>query len=1672
MRDTKPRGLIFVIFFIAFTYASTCPENQYTAQTQKYKVEFENDATWKFSEFAAYTQAPMLDRASSMLTKEELFDFLDNSGQTAFPVVGADEWTTVIDYENGDAPSYVRWYQVGTAGGSGYKSMSSWKTYSEGGSTGITALETNYDWLGYNFRWQATTCDSNGDTASTRTPLISFNPANEIFNGAERQSLESVTWNFRAGSGFTLFAKAKYNSGSTNYDSIFEFATGVSDNRIWIKRNNNQYYYGFYPGGCGEINNGGSISDGTYNEIVFAFNTVTQKIVLNVNGVTLHEKTCSLPSTSSFTSDIVWMGSDIYNDQLNGGIAGLYAYDEFVPPSEWPDYLSRIKIGSLDDDGSGASCHSKVVTECKTCPSGSTSPAGSISSDACVCAVNTYKNKLVHTFVDGGSLSAEEFNGNRLVASETVNLHDQPWTFIMKIKAGSGSAAASDYMKAFVVGRNCGTNDCIQVGWKSNTWEIYVGLAGSIKTGYPAAKTSTGNYDEIVVRVSAANGVRFRVNGVESTYTSSTSFSWIDKAQLVTVGGRYDSDSDNTVASSNYLRGHVAGFYAYQRELSDDELTPVLSDIRENLVDDVVVSECSACPSGSTSPAGSTSADSCECAADLYKHEGSCLACPSGMLSPAGSTSSNACACAADSYLQPKILDKDSNSFSATTFQFSQADPSFPYGHLAAPQMAVENGLRIPTLQEAENFLSDTSNCHPTNTNGMTTSVQLPVIDTSRASGYNYLQSACGHSAYNTVQQYDADVIVKMDGSGAWGNSGWNYKVYLFIVDVASEISYFCQSCPPSMTSLPGSTSVNDCTSTCASGTYLFTIPDIEWQFRGGDSWGSLQQHEFVQAGIALGYQSRYLTKEEMTAWMSANGNSLPSTYQVWAYVSPGQSKTYGLWGIWTNEFHQYAGFEHDGTFAGSNDMPEGYFFRKNQPGTLCKTCSTGQVTANDGAISVDACICAANFYATADEDMLTYTDSNFYVSSNRGLDQNTVYYETTQNGFALEFHHWDEKTPWANGFVLFSYDGVYNTKTNNLAEVRITSLVPGAEYKINLFHYLQNGWQNVYWHEGEFMFSVNGGSLQRFDTVEMPSSGVPPPTTVLTVAAKDDGTISLLFTRDMQIDAGGRFTSDCAVFNPPLRNCNAAGRHLVLSGLSIAPVCASCPGELTSPPGSTDISDCTCPVNTFEKTPAFSLFRFNGDSSDEVGTASIHKIGGTAATFVSDPARGSVLNVNSMLYKIESMTLGNMLDSSTFTISAWMLFKDLTSDSLLLSRFDTSGGDDRGGFIFWVKSKKLVLQQYYGPSSTPYMIESNSELSATNQWYHVALVKKSDAEVQIFIDGNLDRSFTMSPAAKSMRSPISFIGLGAYCYTSTSSDTGYVCATATSYLDIANFYAQDLHFYDYALSELEIGYLSAGDQLSCSSCPDGMTSLAGSTSISACACADNQQTVAFKNDKLQAWYKLESDGLDSGPHAAHLQTRLSATANFVSGQYLSVLDDVSFLIPREKTGLIIPAGTTELTVSFWVKNWIDGYVMRWVESNLLFWENSDASKDGEASIEGSTLKTLFTQSSEWTHMLFVFDQTQIVFYENGVFKDHSTAAKIPAGGFVQEADNDAGLFCNPYAASNAHDFRGDIKDIRFYLAAFTSAEAQALHAGVGSCEGETEESTPVSTCCYKTWPE
>ena len=143
---------------------------------------------------------------------------------------------------------------------------------------------------------------------------------------------------------------------------------------------------------------------------------------------------------------------------------------------------------------------------------------------------------------------------------------------------------------------------------------------------------------------------------------------------------------------------------------------------------------------------------------------------------------------------------------------------------------------------------------------------------------------------------------------------------------------------------------------------------------------------------------------------------------------------------------------------------------------------------------------------------------------------------------------------------------------------------------------------------------------------------------------------------------------------------------------------------------------------------------------------------------------------------------------------------------------------------------------------------------------------------------------------------------------------------------------------------------------------------------------------------------------------------------------------------------MVIPTGTRELTVSFWIKNWVDGYVMRWVPSNLHFWESATTSTEFEATVENNALKFLLAQTTDWSLLVTVFDTTGATLYKDGVVLASSTTAKIPAAGFEQEADKDAGIFCNPISATTGHNFHGDLKDLRFYTTAFTAKEVLELY--------------------------
>ena len=238
----------------------------------------------------------------------------------------------------------------------------------------------------------------------------------------------------------------------------------------------------------------------------------------------------------------------------------------------------------------------------------------------------------------------------------------------------------------------------------------------------------------------------------------------------------------------------------------------------------------------------------------------------------------------------------------------------------------------------------------------------------------------------------------------------------------------------------------------------------------------------------------------------------------------------------------------------------------------------------------------------------------------------------------------------------------------------------------------------------------------------------------------------------------------------------------------------------------------------------------------------------------------------------------------------------------------------------------------------------------------------------------------------------------------------------------------------------------------SCAPCPGEMaTQGVGAQGIGECGCAKGSYfQKAFKYDSLTAWYKFETDAQDYGPNGVHLQPRLDATPSFSPDGHIIANDDISYLLPTPQT--VIPTGTTTLTVSFWVKNWVDGHIMRWVPSNLYFLESSNDAAQFEAAVEASTLEHLLATNTAWSLMVAVFDTTGTTLFKDGIKLANSSTAKIPAEGFEQESGQDVGIFCNPESASSAHDFHGEFKDLRFYTAAFTAEEVQQLYQDSPRC--------------------
>tara|TARA_B100001142_G_scaffold254224_1_gene255174 strand:- start:3043 stop:16521 length:13479 start_codon:yes stop_codon:yes gene_type:complete len=494
---------------------------------------------------------------------------------------------------------------------------------------------------------------------------------------------------------------------------------------------------------------------------------------------------------------------------------------------------------------------------------------------------------------------------------------------------------------------------------------------------------------------------------------------------------------------------------------------------------------------------------------------------------------------------------------------------------------------------------------------------------------------------------------------------------------------------------------------------------------------------------------------------------------------------------------------------------------------------------------------------------------------------------------------------------------------------------------------------------------------------------------------------------------------------------------------------CTECAlGQSTPFAGATRAEQCGCFVGTYgdpfgPMKGLKSLFSQQTVLADEVGKESILMADGGSTSFVDDAERGLALDYSKGNFHIISDPLTALLNQDAWTVTMWLNLDSIGAYTHVFNAWDTSSFSPPFAMEAVVLDSGFI--QFRRKRSDGGFATTTQTLALqAGTWYHLAFTSSASG-LKIYVNGVEKESASHSSTwLKDSQSSYNYIGLSSYC----TSGTG--CGSA-----VGIGLRQGLRFYDRELSSTEIAVFASqtGAQIGmCKACPAGMTTeIVGAESEAACGCLKGSYfQKAFKYESLTAWYKFEKDAQDYGPNGVHLQPRLDATPSFSPDGHIIANDDISYLLPTPQT--VIPTGTTTLTVSFWVKNWVDGYIMRWVPSNIYFWESSNDATQFEAAVEASTLKHLLATNTAWSLMVAVFDTTGTTLYKDGVKIANSSTAKIPAEGFEQESGQDVGIFCNPNSASSAHDFQGEFKDLRFYTAAFTAEEVGQLYQDSPRC--------------------
>ena len=420
------------------------------------------------------------------------------------------------------------------------------------------------------------------------TPTCSHCPASNAKGGAvvsmddrsfdavnnEYVNLGSRTWNIET-SGFTAVTKVRFatlRTGETACPMVFHFGNGPGNDNMYLCRGDQstQFLFSLREGGssCFVLSGTGSLIDNSWHTVVARYNADTGRLSLNVDGA-ISTKVCTNGLRNRVTSNNYIGKSNWDSDPyLNADIAGLYVYASYMNDIEIASVTQGIHINQKDD------LHPDTCME--NCPSG------------------TYRNTTFH----GAVISQDDTTFVRS-AEYFIDVGIRTWKI-----ASNGGFTAITRLRAHAI-----------LSWEG-VWDIGNGFEND---NIYLARDSTNLYFQVAVRNgntaicdldSAANTYNANTwHTVVLRYSSSTLLLEIDvdgirSSSICDHSGSNTAITDRTTlqntigiaywntAGTDSFDGEIAGHYAWDRYLSDAEVTKVVDSIHISATDDSLENTC------------------------------------------------------------------------------------------------------------------------------------------------------------------------------------------------------------------------------------------------------------------------------------------------------------------------------------------------------------------------------------------------------------------------------------------------------------------------------------------------------------------------------------------------------------------------------------------------------------------------------------------------------------------------------------------------------------------------------------------------------------------------------------------------------------------------------------------------------------------------------------------------------------------------------------------------------------------------------------------------------------------------------------------------------------------------------------------------------------------------